>query len=317
MTSFRHLSKRNEISSLHKLPSPCNPMKCLREGTAEFFGTFLMLFIGTAVNAMFGTTAAQKDVWQRAIVRGLAVALSILLVGPISGAHLNPAVTLCLVVFRSKDFKLQILFLYVSAQVLGAFCASLIVYWIWRLPIAHFEVANNITRGLAGSEQSAMMFVNYFPNPGMWKILPKGSISAGQAFGIEVIGTSLVMLIILTFTDFPKVSYQKVIVKGITPYWYVILHLLSVCSWFYFKLIFTRIGSIVACNVLLFDSLTMASFNPAIDFSPRLVALIFGWGNIAFPGPQNGLFWVYLTAPCIGALLAGIMHKLIIKRKSK
>lgn len=95
------------------------------------------------------------------------------------------------------------------------------------------------------------------------------------------------------------------------------------------------IGSCVACVISIFGPFTQvglrcsccwssssfcrccqAGLNPARDFGPRLVALAFGWGAVAIPGPQNG-FWVYLVAPCVGALTAGLFYKVTIGRHFK
>jgi glycerol uptake facilitator protein len=281
-------------ASTHTLVPPRLMPKWAWEAMAEWFGTLLMCLVGLGVVATAVTTGAQSGIWQVAVVWGLAVTLSIIAVGPISGAHLNPAVTLSLVLWRPKDFRPTILLWYIPAQFIGAFCAALIVYGLWQSPIAYFEFQHNITRSLVGSgERSGAIFCECFPNPGAG--LPVEVVSPGLAFGMELLGTGILMMIILVLTDFRNVSYQHAVAKGMTPFW---------------------IGSMLACLISLFGPFTMAGFNPARDFAPRLVALIFGWGAIAIPGLQNG-FWVYLLAPCVGALAAGLVYKLTIGRHFK
>ncbi len=260
---------------------------------AEMVGTFFMTFIGTGVVASAVTFDSQVGLWQVAVVWGFSITIAIYLVGNISGAHLNPAVTLTLVVFRPKDFSARVLLYYIPAQVLGAFLAGLMVYGIWESPIVAFELRNNITRGYPGSQLSAMMFGEYFPNPGNKAIV---AVSVGLAFGVEALGTFLIMLVILALTDYRNQPYQTAIVKHLTPYF---------------------IGMTVACAISIFAPFTQAGFNPARDFGPRLASLIFGWGVIAIPGGSNNGFWIYLIAPFVGALVAGAIYKISIGRHFK
>lgn len=176
-----------------------------------------------------------------AVVWGFAVTLAIFLVGPISGAHLNPAVTLTLVVFRRKDFEARILLAYVPAQLLGAFLAGLIVYGVWEAPIAALELRRNITRGQPGSALSAMMFGEYFPNPAAALMTP---VSVGLAFGVEVLGTFLLMLVILAFTGEQKNCFLSCIEFefefGLEMVFFILPNILSFCfggGVFFFRII--------------------------------------------------------------------------------
>ena len=95
----------------------------VREMAAEFLGTFTLIVFGVGVVAQVvlgrgeaGETLSINLGW------GLAVMLGCYVAGGISGAHLNPAVTLALAIHRG--FPWSKLIPYVAAQFAGAFAAS-------------------------------------------------------------------------------------------------------------------------------------------------------------------------------------------------
>ena len=107
---------------------PCpNPTRNPRELLAEFLGTFVLIVFGVGVVAQFvlsrgaaGSYLAINLVW------GLGVTMGCYVAGGISGAHLNPAVTLALAVHRG--FPWGKVLPYTLAQLAGAFVASAVVY---------------------------------------------------------------------------------------------------------------------------------------------------------------------------------------------
>src|SRR5579863_853640 len=101
---------------------------------AEFFGTLILLLIGNGVVAMvvlFGHGIPGEIVnggfTNINFAFGIGVTMGCYVAGRISGAHLNPAVTLAVAMFRGFSWVKVIP--YWIAQTLGAFTASAIVYW--------------------------------------------------------------------------------------------------------------------------------------------------------------------------------------------
>src|ERR1700741_86834 len=101
---------------------------------AEFLGTFVLILFGTGVVAMvvlFPTKNAGETIHggftNITIGWGLAGTMGIYIAGKISGAHLNPAVTLALAVFRK--FPWTKVGPYSITQTAGAFAAAALVYW--------------------------------------------------------------------------------------------------------------------------------------------------------------------------------------------
>jgi aquaporin Z len=91
----------------------------VRQFLAEFYGTFILVLVGTGSIA-FGLGDNLLGV---AFAFGTGAMIAIYTIGHISGAHLNPAVTLAMVLDKRIDIKTSLV--YVGAQILGAFFASL------------------------------------------------------------------------------------------------------------------------------------------------------------------------------------------------
>src|SRR5262245_37207084 len=107
------------------------PRPLLREVLAEFFGTFVLIVFGVGVVAQVvlskqtaGSYLSINLAW------GLAVAMGCYVSAGVTGAHLNPAVTLALALHRR--FPWNKVLAYAAAQVAGAFVASLVVYITYR-----------------------------------------------------------------------------------------------------------------------------------------------------------------------------------------
>ncbi len=101
---------------------------------AEFFGTMVLIILGNGVvaGAVLKGTKSENAGWLTIVIGwGAAVTLGIYAAGKISGAHLNPAVT---VAFAIKgDFPWNQVVPYIIAQLLGAFTGACIV-WLHYLP---------------------------------------------------------------------------------------------------------------------------------------------------------------------------------------
>lgn len=253
----------------------------------ELIGTFLFVFFGCGCVATSITTEAQSGVFQVAIVWGLAVAIAIQCTAALSGAHLNPAVTIAATVWQG--FNKGRVIPYIFAQMIGAFLAAAVVYEMFADAIHVFESTNHIVRGLAGSEASAAAFGEFFPNPGGKPLSEAAAIvSFGRALGIEFICTAVLVLIVFCVTD-PNNNERP---QGLAP---------------------AYIGLTVTLLISLVGPLTMACFNPARDLAPRLFSSLAGWGSIPFTANGNGWFVVYLMGPILGGLLGGGVHRFLLK----
>ncbi len=114
---------------------------------AEFFGTAMIIVFGGGVvaNVLLDKTKGNNSGWI-VITFGWAVGVftGVLIAAPISGAHLNPAVTLALVL--AHKFSASLLPLYVCAQMMGAMFGSFLVWVAYK---KHFDATDNADLKLA------------------------------------------------------------------------------------------------------------------------------------------------------------------------
>src|SRR5260370_33672909 len=157
------------------------------EPSAEVIGTLILILFGNGVVAMvvlFGTGSPGEIVnggyTNITLGWGLAVTMGVYVAGKISGAHLNPAVTITLAVFRG--FSWMKVLPYIVAQVAGAFLAAALVYWNY-LPAFH-KVDPQL-------EHTAGIFTTFPAFPA----LPMAGLLD------QTIGTALLLLLILAITD--------------------------------------------------------------------------------------------------------------------
>jgi len=256
--------------------------------TGEFFGTFLLVFFGCGSVCAAVLTGAQVGVFQVAIVWGLGIATAIYLTGALSGAHLNPAVTVSMAVW--SGFPKSRVTPYIAAQLLGAFAATAVLFFIFGDALSGFERANHLVRGQPGSEASAMVFGEFFPNPGGHPLTDeaRARMSPLAAFSAEVIGTAILLLVIFCVTD----ERNKARPQALTA---------------------AAIGLTVTLLISLLGPLTMACFNPARDFAPRVFSSIAGWGAVPFAVNGYGWLTVYILAPILGGLLGGALYRIFFK----
>lgn len=153
------------------------------EMAAEFLGTFILILFGTGVVAQV-VAGELGDHDSIAWGWGLGVTLGIYTAGRISGAHLNPAVTVALALFR--NFPVRKIAPYVTAQFLGAFFAALVVRWNYTEVIGRIDPDHTIkTQGIFST----------LPGNG---VLP---VSAMGGFRDQIIGTAILVFLVFAITD--------------------------------------------------------------------------------------------------------------------
>lgn len=247
--------------------------KCL----AEFLGTGVFLFLGMGCVAALKLSGAVYGQWEISIIWGLAVALGVYLTAGVSGAHLNPAVTIALWLFAG--FQRCLVLPYIISQLLGAFCAAILVYLLYQNLFIDMEQSMNMVRGSENSIALAGIFTTF----------PHNSISLVQAFFVETIITSILVALILAIGD----DKNGVPNGPLAP---------------------LLIGLVVAAIGAAFGPLTGFAMNPARDFGPRLFAFFAGWDVIALTGGKSFPYlFIPIIAPVMGGCLGAWVYKHLIE----
>jgi len=262
---------------------------------AEFFGTFILICFGDGVVAMLwalvgsgrsvppvaktgaGIFSASTPLlgsgdWLL-ITFGwaMAVTFAIYTVGGVTGAHINPAITLGAAI--RKQWPWSKVGGYWAAQVAGAFVGAALVFLVYNNALNNLDQATHAVKGEISSLATYATFAT-FPAPYFHNVL-------GPVVD-EVVGTFFLALFVWAVTDEINLAPGS----NLGP---------------------LIVGFIVLAVGMSFGATSGYAINPARDFGPRVFAWIAGWGKLALPGNYgwiDGYFWVPIVAPLIGAALA-------------
>jgi glycerol uptake facilitator protein len=259
---------------------------------SEFIGTFVLICFGDGVVAMAVAALNQSgrgtEIFQASgdwlIIGwgwGFAVAFGVYVAGGISGAHINPAVTLAFAARR--DFPWRKVPGYIGAQLAGAFLGAFLVYIVYKGAIDSYERANDITRGDPNSVPTFSIFAT-FPAKylGNWV----------GPFIDQVVGTAFLVAFVFAVVD----EHNQPVKANLAP---------------------LIIGFIVVAIGLSFGANAGYAINPARDFGPRVFAWIAGWGKIAMPGDYgnvNAYLWIPIIGPFIGGLIGAVIYDFGIRK---
>lgn len=144
----------------------------LQKYFAEFLGTFLLVFVGTGTAVLAGPQVGYIGV---AVAFGLTLMVIVYTLGPISGAHVNPGITLGL--FMAKKFEAKMVVPYMLAQMVGAIVAGYLVFYI-----ASQKEGFDIAKGFALNGFGAHSPLHY-------------SVAAGMI--LEVFMMALLMIVVM------------------------------------------------------------------------------------------------------------------------
>ena len=255
-----------------------------QELLAELFGTFLIVQMGTASMMAARFLHAPAAGAYIPLVWAAAVALAIAVTAPISGAHLNPAITLALSLVRPRHCNkngwsaAKKVLLYTAAQFAGAILASATNLLLFGPAMRQYELAHGLVRSSIQALPTASVFGEYY------------SISIRHACAVEIWGTALLSSVIFALTH-PR---RRSDAAAFSP-----------APW---------IGATVGVVICTLSPFTQAGLNPARDLGPRLVAYWGGWTALA---TQPRGFWVvYGVGPLVGALMGALFVDRVLYRNT-
>lgn len=214
----------------------------MREFLAELLGTFVMIAFGTGVVAqkVFSTADSISAAGSELSINacwGMGVFFGILISGTVSGAHLNPAVSLALIVHgRMSPKKLPH---YVAGQMLGAFLASACVYAVY------VDALDAYTAQCCDGQRTSA-------TGGVWATYPQAYEGVGAGFLDELFGSTLLLLGIFAISDDRN--------NSMTP-----------CARA------ASVGMLVVAIGMAFGYNTGYAINPARDLPPRIFTYAAGW----------------------------------------
>lgn len=266
-----------------------------RQYVAEFFGTLLLMVFGFGVNAQvilgkraFGDWLSMNIGW------GLSVMFGVYVCGKISGAHLNPAVTVAMAVRGSFPWKRVAPF--VVLQVAAAFLGSGIVYGTYYEAFdsaeqataapGRVESAGSTAIESAGRTMATAGVFGTYPNSALWF---EKTVSNWTGLVDQIVGTALLLICICAVTD-EKNSAPK---SNLAP---------------------MMIGAAVMLIGMGFGFNCGYAINPARDFGPRLFTLVAGYGSVVFTTPNAWWWLVPIIGPIIGGIVGVLLYDACITR---
>jgi len=265
---------------------------------SEFLGMFVIIAFGDGVVAMAvaalpgsGRTSGPTVIFDAAgdwllITFGwaMAVAFAVWIAGGVSGAHLNPAVTLAFAVRRKFPYKKVLP--YWGAQLVGCFVGAALVFLVYHNSIDAFDLAAKTPKSGGNALATYSIFAT-FP----------AKYFGGSAVGPlidQIVGTAFLLLFVVAVID----ARNSAVGSNLAP---------------------LAIGLAVLAIGNSFGANAGYAINPARDFGPRLFAYFAGWGKVALPGTYNSpgfnfsnYFWVPIVGPLIGGIIGVVVYDLFV-----
>ena len=242
---------------------------------AEAIGTMILILLGDGVvaNVLLTRSKGQNSGWIVITVGwGVAVALAIFAVGRISGAHLNPAVTVALATIGS--FPWADVPGYIVAQLVGAFTGAVLV-WVTYLP--HWKL----------TEDPALKLGVFSTGPAVHhtasNLLTEAIGTAMLLFGVLAIGANA-----QGWAQAGEVDLSQVFSRALQP---------------------LLVGILVLGIGLSLGGPTGYAINPARDLGPRLAHALL---PIAGKGPSDWYYsWIPIVGPLIGGVAGAALYTFV------
>lgn len=245
----------------------------LGQFVGEVFGTFILILLGDGVVANVGLAprlAAPAYNWNTITIGwAFAVIVAVYVSAGVSGAHLNPAVTIALALRRG--FPWGKVLPYIVAQMIGAFLGAFAVYLCYREGLIGAGMPNIWCTGPGSTFGEAFW--------GGGGSAAAGSFSFVTAFITEIFGTAVLLWGVLASGD----NKNSGLMHNMGPF---------------------LVGGTVLAVGLSLGGPSGYAINPARDLGPRLFGLVVGTKDLF----TNGYWWIPVVAPIIGGALGAYAY---------
>ncbi|XP_063812775.1 aquaporin-3-like [Pseudophryne corroboree] len=254
----------------------------VRCGLAEFLGSLILILFGCGSVAQMELSGFAKAQFLSVnMAFGFAVTAGAYVCAGVSGAHLNPAVSLSMYLLQKMTGRL--LLIYCLAQFLGSFVGAALVFALY-FDALHVYSGGNWT--VSGPQATAGIFASY----------PSEHLSVLNGFTDQVIATAALIICILAILD----EANNAAPRGLQP--------------FVIGLVVLLVGLSMGFNC-------GYPINPARDLAPRIFTAIAGWGLEVFRAgghwwwvPVLGPMLGGLVGTLIYELLIGIHHPVTLHK---
>ncbi|KAJ9500021.1 Protein kinase domain-containing protein ppk32 [Exophiala xenobiotica] len=259
-----------------------------REPLAELLAIMVQYTLGFSANLALTVSRGTAGVGDTADwAWGLATMIAIYIAGGISGAHLNPAISLMLYIYRG--FPLQKVPIYIAAQMLGAFLAALIAFGIFKpglVALLHEQHQKELliqSPQMDPSPSSLLLTLSPTVVLSNFITFPRTPwVDTSTAFLTELTGTAILVISVLALGDnsnAPPGAGMNAFIVG---------------------LLVTVLGMAFGYN-------TGLAMNPVRDFGPRVAMWVLGYSpKILFA--DGYWFKVAWLGPLIGAIIGGLLY---------
>jgi glycerol uptake facilitator protein len=237
----------------------------------EVFGTFILILLGDGVVANVGLAprlGAGAYNWNTITIGwAFAVIIAVYVSAGVSGAHLNPAVTIALAFKR--DFPWGKVLPYIGAQMVGAFLGALGVYLVYMDGLRGAGMPNVWATG-----PGSVFGQTFWGTTAAAGVASTGGYSFLNAFIAEVIGTAVLLWGILASGDTKNTG----LMHNMGPF---------------------LVGGTVLAVGLSLGGPSGYAINPARDLGPRLFGLVAGTQGLF----SDGYWWIPVVAPIVGGII--------------
>lgn len=254
--------------------------RTMKEFIGEVFGTFVLILLGDGVVANVGLAprlAGNAYNWNTITIGwAFAVIIAVYVSGGVSGAHLNPAVTLALAFKRGFPWKKVLP--YILAQMLGAFLGAAAVYLVYRDGLIAAGMPNVWSTGPGSVFQASFFQAEQAAGTGSYTMLT-ASIA-------ELFGTMVLLWGVAASGDSKNMGLKD------------------------------NLGALIVGFAVLAVGLSLGgpsgySINPARDLGPRIFGALVGTKNLF-----DGLYWLIppVLIPCVAGPIGLVIYDLFISR---